>query len=80
MAQARNLAFAYSVRTAATSVLYAAASDEVELEGISGELIVPIATRWPPHHRKAEDPSFGAALWEFSERVANDALRKRSHR
>ena len=75
VAQARNFICAYSPETAALSVLYAAAAPEVFDRSITGELIVPIATRWPAHHPAATNASFGAALWEFSERVAREALR-----
>ena len=73
VAQARNLLFAYSPRTAAVTVLYAAAADEVEAERLTGALLVPIATRWTPHHPMATDAAFGRALWDHSERLVRDA-------
>ena len=70
LAQLRNLLFAYSPRTASLSVLYAAVAEEVEAEGLSGQLIVPIATRWAPHHPMASNnATFGRALWQFSEKL-----------
>ena len=66
VAKARNLLFAYSARTAAVSVLYAA----VGAGETTGQLIVPVATLWPPHHEKATDEAFARRFWEFSEAVA----------
>ena len=67
-AQLRNRFFAYSATTAALSVLYPAVADEVERDGgISGELFVPVAIRWPPRHEMATDAAFGKRLWQFSE-------------
>ena len=40
----------------------------------NAQLIVPVAKRWPPHHPKATDAAFGAALWQFSERLVAGAL------
>ena len=76
-AQIRNALFAYSSTTGALSILYAAAATEIERHSISGELIVPVATRWPAHHRMANDASFGAALWSWSEKQTREALRRR---
>lgn len=71
LAQARNALFAYLPQRAALSVLYAAVSAELEQGGAAAghQLIVPVATPWPPHHAMATDAAFGAALWEFSEGV-----------
>ena len=66
VAKARNLLFAYSARTAAVSVLYAA----VGAGETTGQLIVPVATLWPPHHAKATDEAFARRLWEFSEALS----------
>ena len=75
LAQARNLLFAYSARTAALTVLYAAAASELARERLSGELFVPVATRWPPHHPMAADAAFGRALWDFSEKLCREKLK-----
>ena len=78
VAQARNLLFAYSPRTAAVSVLYAAVAPEVGSLANNGQLFVPVATHWPPHHPMALDESFGARLWAFSEETVRVALRRRA--
>ena len=72
IAQWRNALFAYSPRAAALSALYRAVSEELER---SGELYVPVATRWEPRHPKATDAAFGAALWKFSDELVQQALR-----
>lgn len=89
VAKARNLVFAYSPRTAALSVLYAAAAPELvgpqshikpgqrRAAATTGKLFVPIATRWPAHHPMADDPAFAKALWEFSENLVRRALKRR---
>jgi NAD(P)-dependent dehydrogenase (short-subunit alcohol dehydrogenase family) len=74
-AQWRNQLMAYSPASAALSVLYCAASPDVERESVSGELVVPVAARWPPHHPMATDAAFGAALWRFSEELVGGATR-----
>jgi len=74
LAQLRNALFAYSSRTAAVSVLHAAVAPQVEEQRQSGLLFVPVATPWPPRHDKARDPVFAKELWEFSEKLVNDAL------
>ena len=67
--------FAYAPPQAALSVLYAATSPELAPSGAAAgeQLIVPVATPWLPRHPMAVDPAFGAALWEFSERLVANA-------
>ena len=74
-AQLRNALFAYPPRTAALSVLYAAVAPELDdADSPNAQLIVPIATRWPPHHPKATDAKFAKDLWRFSESLVANAL------
>ena len=70
LAQLRNALFAYAPQTAALTVLRAVAGPE---EGVSGQLLVPVATPWPPRHPMATDAAFGAALWQFSEQLVSRA-------
>ena len=68
LARARNALLAYSPQQAALSVLYAATAPELE-ERANGQLFVPVATPWAPHHPMATDDAFGERLWEFSEQL-----------
>jgi NAD(P)-dependent dehydrogenase (short-subunit alcohol dehydrogenase family) len=87
VAQLRNAVLAYSPRTAALSVLYAAFSPDLDarqnsvnagvnsgVKATTGGLFVPVATRWQPRHPLASDPGFGARLWLFSERLVRTSL------
>ena len=61
-----------------TSVVAAqqAVSRAVLLHGVlvpACALLVPVATRWTPHHPMATDAAFGSALWDHSERLVRDA-------
>ena len=71
LAQLRNALFAYAPQTAALTVLRAVAGPA---EGVSGRLLVPVATPWPPRHPMATDAAFGAALWRFSECLVSRAV------
>lgn len=75
-AQLRNAVLAYSPRTAALTVLYAAFSPDFGAGGTptTGALLVPVATSWQPRHLLATDPDFGARLWLFSERLVGSSL------
>ncbi|CAE8702675.1 unnamed protein product, partial [Polarella glacialis] len=74
LARLRNSLFAYSPQQAALSLLYCAASPEVETLAVHGELVVPVATRWQARHPMAEDADFGKALWRFSQQLVSEAL------
>ncbi|CAJ1341330.1 unnamed protein product [Effrenium voratum] len=65
VAKLRNRLFAYSVEEAALSLLFCAASPEVEARPLRGALVVPTAQPWPPRHPAAES-GHGTELWDFS--------------
>eukprot|EP00928_Gymnodinium_smaydae_P088352 TRINITY_DN72452_c0_g1_i1.p1 TRINITY_DN72452_c0_g1~~TRINITY_DN72452_c0_g1_i1.p1 ORF type:complete len:376 (+),score=39.65 TRINITY_DN72452_c0_g1_i1:32-1129(+) len=77
LARLRNLIFAYSCRAAALTVLYCAASPDIDRFQTQGAFFVPVATAWSPRHPAAEDVAFGERLWNFSERAVSEALEDR---
>jgi len=71
LAQLRNVLFAYGVQEAALSILFCAASPEIEKRPIRGALVVPVAQPWTPRHVAALSASGqgGQDLWRFSEEL-----------
>eukprot|EP00434_Breviolum_minutum_P017439 symbB.v1.2.015390.t3/scaffold1137.1/size135798/9 len=71
LAQLRNALFAYGVQEAALSILFCAASPEIEKRPIRGALVVPVAQPWTPRHVAALSASGqgGQELWRFSEEL-----------
>ena len=67
----RNQLLALSVEDGARTQLYAAVSPAV---ATGGGYYVPIAQRSPPPHALAQDASFGAALWDFSNALCSSPL------
>mmetsp|Transcript_23438 Transcript_23438/g.36811 ORF Transcript_23438/g.36811 Transcript_23438/m.36811 type:complete len:554 (-) Transcript_23438:330-1991(-) len=72
----RNRLFAYDVKTGALTILYLAAGSDVYRNNIRGQYFVPIASPWHVSHVKVDDAVFGAQLWEFSQKLIENALRK----